>query len=359
MLETIREYATERLNVSKEVDDLRRRHADYFLALGEETEQLAREVDAATLDRLEREADNLRAALDWLEAVDERQLVLRLAAALDDFWGAKGYVAEGRRRLEEALAADLTPTAARAKALNAAADMAVASGDREAATLRAEEGLALHRQLGNAWGVAGSLFLLGHVAADEEDYETARQRWEESERLFREAGDSFDALAASRMLAWAYDELGDSDRAQKLMEDVLREARAAGYKHLQVHVLESFAIDAGSEGRAEEAASLLREAYELNRELGDRYREAIIVCRFARVLAYAGRAETAARVLAAGEMFHEEMGASPMAWLQRGNDEALGLIRRQLDEAAVAEAFEHGRTLTAEEAVSLAFGELE
>jgi len=83
MLETIREYAAERLQSSGEAEELRRRHAEHFLALAEETEPLAREVDPATLDRLEQEADNLRAALDWLGAPGEIQLVPGRPAALD------------------------------------------------------------------------------------------------------------------------------------------------------------------------------------------------------------------------------------------------------------------------------------
>jgi predicted ATPase/class 3 adenylate cyclase len=359
MLETIREYAHERLEASGEADGRRRRHAEHFLALAEETEPLAREVDAATLDQLEREADNLRAALDWLKESDETQLVLRLAAALDDFWASKGHLGEGHRRLEEALAADESPTAARAKALNAAADMAIGAAEAARAKLRAEQALALHRQLGDEWGAAGSLYLLGSAAADDQDYEAARQLWEECLELWRKVGDRHYSLLATRMLAWAYKELGESERARGLLEDVLEQGRATGDKHLQVHVLETFAIDAASEGRVDQAASLLQEAYELNRELGDRFREVIIVCRFARVLAFAGRAETAARVLAAGEALHAEMGASPMGWLQRGNDEALALIRAELDEAAFAEASEQGQKLTADEAVALALDALD
>ena len=359
MLETIREYAAERLKESGEAEEPRRRHAEHFLALAEEAEPHAREVDAAWLDRLQQEADNLRAALDWLEASDETQLVLRLAGALDDFWGTTGSIAEGRRRLEDALAADESPTAARAKALNAAADMAIGDAHTAAARLRAGEALALHRQLGNTWGAAGSLFLLGSAAADDRDFESARDLWGESLQLWREIGDRHHALLATRMLAWAYEELGELARAHGLMEDVLSEARAAGNKHLQVHALESFAHHAASEGRVEEAASLMTEAYELNRELGDRFRDAIIVCRFARVLAFAGRAEPAARLLAAGETLHEEMGASPMGWLRRGNDQALVLIRERLDEAEFAGAWEQGRKLTADEAVALALESLD
>jgi len=99
MLETIREYALECVEQSGEAEELRQRHAEYFLALAEEAEPHAREVDAAWLNRLDREADNLRAALDWLGVSEETQLVLRLAGALNDFWGPKGYLAEGSRRL--------------------------------------------------------------------------------------------------------------------------------------------------------------------------------------------------------------------------------------------------------------------
>jgi predicted ATPase len=359
MLETIREYAAERLEASTEADELRRRHAEHFLALAEETEPLAREVDTATLERLEREADNLRAALDLLEASGETQLVLRFAAALDDFWGVKGYLAEGRRRLELALAADSSPTAARAKALNAAADMAVGHGDAAAARLRAGEALVLHRQFKNTWGVAVALYILGHAAADDEDYETARQLWEEAEPLFREIGSSFEALMTMRMLAWAYNELGESDRGERIMQDVLEQARAAGDKHVVVHALESLAIDAALEGRVEDATLMLGEAWKLNCELGDRLREAVIVFRFARVLALAGRAEAAARLLGNGEMLQEEMGSAPMAWLKRGNDDALARICEVLDETALADAWAQGRTLTADEAVAVALGELD
>ena len=160
------------------------------------------------------------------------------------------------------------------------------------------------------------------------------------------------------MLAWAYDELGESDRGKKVMQDVLEQARAAGDKHVVVHALESLAIDAAVEARVEDAASMLQEAWTLNCELGDRLREAVIVFRFARVLALGGRAEAAAQLLATGEMLQEKMGAAPMAWLKRGNDDALTRIRAALDEAALAEAWDQGRALTADEAVALALGEL-
>jgi tetratricopeptide (TPR) repeat protein len=306
---------------------------------------------------LEREHDNMRAAIDALEAAGDLQLVLRLTGALSDFFGIKGHLAEGRRRLESALSMDERPTAARAKALNGAADMAIGHGDAAGARSRAEEALTLHRQLRDDWGSAASLMLLAHAAADAEDYATARRLWEESAGLFRELGDRHHTMLATRLLAWAYDELGEADLARKLKEDVLGQARAAGDKNMQIHALEALAHRA-AEDQTAEAAALLREAYELNGEIGDLFVEARIVCRFARVLAFAGRPEPAARVLASGETLYEEVGASPMGWLRRANDEALTLIRARLDQAAFAEAWEDGRKLEADEAVALALDAL-
>jgi predicted ATPase/class 3 adenylate cyclase len=359
MLETIREYAAERLGNSVDADQVRRRHAEYFLALAEEAEPHTLRMDPEWLDRLESESDNLRAALDRFEASGETQLALRLSGSLMDYWGAKGYMGEGLRRLARALAADTRPTAARAKALNAAADMGIGHADSEAARAYAGEALAIYRQLGDRWGSAGALYVLGHTAADDQDYENARKLWEECRQLFDEVGDRYYKLLADRMLSWAYDELGEPDRAEMLKRRVLEEARAQGYKHVQIHALESLAHAAGPKGHIEEATALLKEAYELNVELGDRFREAVLVCRFARVLALAGRADAAAQVLATGEMLYEEMGATPMGWLKRGNDEALVRIRARLDEREFATATERGRTLSAHEAVELALDSLE
>ena len=119
------------------------------------------------------------------------------------------------------------------------------------------------------------------------------------------------------MLAWAYDELGEPDRARRLKEDVLEQARAAGDQHVQVHALEALGASRRRRGRRTRRRRCSG-GVGLNRELGDRYREAIIVCRFARVLAFAGRAEPATRVLATGETLYEEMGATPMGWLEEG-----------------------------------------
>jgi len=350
MLEPIREYAVERLEESGEAEQLRRGHAAYFLELAEEAEPNLRGSPGDWLDHLEREHDNFRAALDRLEASGDNETALRLAAALWRFWYLKGHLAEGRRRLESVLPTDEHPTAARAKALNGAAVMAVNSGDRGAAKLRAEEALALHRKLGDAWGAAYSVFMLGNA---ENDAGKAEQLYEESIRVFREHGDEHSALLVSRNLAATYTSLGHGDRARALYEDNLRRARATHNDRMEASTLGALAMIALDESRIEDAASMLERSLHIHDGLRDVLDTAVDLCRFAAVLARQGQAATAARLLASFESLGDEVGVrrSGVADL---NETTLGTVRTELDDAAVAEAWEQGRKLTVGEAVALA-----
>jgi ATP/maltotriose-dependent transcriptional regulator MalT len=305
------------------------------------------------LDRLEREHDNLRAALDGLEASSETELAMRLAGALWEFWFSRDHLAEGRRRLESALRADDRPTAARARALNGAAEMAAFAGDASAAKLRAEEALTLHRTLGDALGMAESLQKLGYAVAEEGDPSRARPLLEESVRILRELGNEDYALWTTRTLAWTYHELGDLERAQALHEDNLLRARVLGNEPLKAALLGSLAMIAVKQGRVQDALTLLKENLPIWRDIGERLEIAVCLCQVAHALAAAGRAETAARLLSCSEVLREEVGGSE-AWVARMNEETLAAIRAQLDDAAFAEAWEQGRTLTADEAVALA-----
>jgi predicted ATPase len=364
MLETIREYAVERLDESGEADELRRRHAQHFLALAEEAEPDLLEQGAAAdshgrgawLDRLERELDNLRATLDWLHGSAETQLAMRLAGALSEFWCGKEHVPEGRRRLETAVGADGRPTAARAKALVGAAHMARDSGDAAAARVRAEEALALYRKLGDPHGTAHSTLWLGSAVADEGDFPRARRLFEESGRLFRELGDRSYALFATRMVAWMFYELGDRQRARETHEDNLRRARALGNRDLEATTLGALASYAAEEGRVDDALALASETLCIYRDLGSRRGVAHQLCRCAAALAVAGRAGTAARLLACSQALHEEMGASILPHLTTENEKTLAVIHAQLDDAAFDEAWEQGGKMAADEAVALALG---
>jgi predicted ATPase/class 3 adenylate cyclase len=355
MLSTIREFAAEQLDAAGAAVPLRNRHAAHFLTLAEEAEPHLHWYSTAWLDRLELEHDNLRAALDWFEESGEMELALRLAGALPRFWDEKGHLAEGRRRVEGALRLPGPPTAARANALTAAADMAVTIGDAATAQLRAEEALAIHRALGDPWGTALSGFLLGLAVADNDDLERARQLFDESARLFHELGDAQLDLTVTRMLAWMYYGLGDRERGRTLHEENLVRARMLGREHTVASTLGALAMIAVDEGRLEDAVAMQRESHRIRRDLADSNGIVRELSRVARVLAATGTAATAARLLARAEALHEEIGARPRPWLARMNAETLESIRMQLDHVALAEAWAQGRLLTVDEAVAIAF----
>jgi predicted ATPase/class 3 adenylate cyclase len=355
MLETIREYAVEQLDQSTRADALRRGHADHYLALAEEADAHMRGNPKPWLDALEREHDNLRAALDWLDTAGERQLVLRLAGALGRFWYWRGYRREALQRLDRALAADPRPTAARARALNAAV-LANLEGGGEAvrARIRAEEALGIHRELGDPWGIANSMLMLGEAHSDASEWAAAQECFEESRRRFLELGDEHHVLLATRLLAWMHFEQGDFARARAVHEENLRLARATGNQRIVGTTLGALGEYDVREGRIADALPKLKEAHEIFRDLGDPMEIAVGLCRFAWALALEGRADAAARVFARSLMLYEELGVRVPAWVAPMNDECLAVIRAALDEDAFVAASERGRTMSIEEAVGLA-----
>ena len=357
MLESIREYASEQLRASGEAGERRRRHAEHFLALAEEAApHLWEGAPGPWLDRLDVEHDNLRVAFDYLEASGETQRVLRLTGALWRFWNLRGHLAEGIRRLERALAADERPTSARARALTGAAAMAARHGDAATARTRAEEALALHRRLGDAFGAALSQSYLATATAEERDWARAREIIEASGQAFRDLGNDYNTMLANWLLAWMCRELGDPARSRALIEENRRWAREAGNQRVEGISLDALAMLAIEERQLADARALLNEALQVHRGYGGRLEVALDLCRFARVLALEGKAVTAARLLSKGDALREETGARFESWavMEAKANETLAAVRAQLDPATFAEAWRQGRALTVDEAVALA-----
>jgi non-specific serine/threonine protein kinase len=151
LLEPVRQYALDKLEESDEAEEARRRHAEFFLVLAEDAEPRLRGAeDVEWLERLEREHDNLRAALSWALERGEVELALRLAGALWTFWHAHGHSGEGRKWLEEALAKDdRASVAARLKALEGMCWMAIDQRDLDRAEAAAQAGLKLDDEVHN------------------------------------------------------------------------------------------------------------------------------------------------------------------------------------------------------------------
>jgi predicted ATPase len=353
MLETIRQFAAERLEASGEADGVRRRHAAWYLAIAEDAYPNLKGSPKEWLDRLDVEHDNLRAALDWLEGSGETQLALQLAGALYRFWYMRGYPGEGLRRIDRLLLTDDGGTAARARALNGAAVLAGETGSFSTATLRSEEALALHRELGDAWGAAYSIFNLAMSAADQGSFERARDYFEQSVKAFRELGDEHYTLTASDGLAWMYGELGDREHRRAMHEDVLRQARAQSNERMVAMSLDQLAMFAREDGRIQESIDMSKEELRIQHDLGERAWIAVALGNFGETLAAAGRAESAVRLIAASEALLADIGGGP-SWLPADNARRLAIVRQQLDEASFSEAWKQGQALTVDEAVALA-----
>src|SRR5215218_3400962 len=231
MLETIREYARERLGQSGEAEATSRAHAEYFLALAEEAEpMLWGAEDAAWLDRLEQEHNNMRAALSWAIANQEAELALRLGGALQWFWFARGYYGEGRSWLEQALTGeDGASTAALAKGLDAVGWLAQEQGDINRAAEAAENGLKLgdEEAVGNVI-VADLKHVLGETARHHGDYDLATEYYKEGLELYREADDRRGVAWSLGSLANVAGDRGDHERAKGLYEEGLILSRRLG-----------------------------------------------------------------------------------------------------------------------------------
>lgn len=231
--------------------------------------------------------------------------------------------------------------------------LAANTGDMEASERWAQEALTLHRTFGNARGIATSLWQLGYLHVEKADHLKAEQYLIESIRLFREVGDDASLLWAIRTLAHSYYTVGDIARARPLYEYDLRRAQALGDESLQAMLLGALANIALDEGRLDDAVSIGKQSFRLLTNVRDRLGVASRICSAAHLLAVLGRAAVAARLLSHAESVYEETGAQE-PWVDKMNEKTLVTIRRQLDEAALAEAWERGRKLTAVDAVALA-----
>jgi len=271
MLETIHEFAREKLKESAEAEEIKRVHAEYFLALAEEAYPELKGPDQLEwLERLEAEHDNMRAALTWALERREVEVALRLGGALWWFWQTRGYHGEGRRWLEEALAIEERGSPeSRAMALAGVAVLASEQDDLDRAQEVCQEGLELLAQEASE----AKLRLLvgsGYVAWQREEHGQAQQLFEESQALSREMSDTWWLAFSLLSLALVSYSLRDYERTTELYEQSMDLFREQGDKQSLAFCLNNLAILVYSQGELRRAAQLAEEAVALFRELDTR-----------------------------------------------------------------------------------------
>jgi non-specific serine/threonine protein kinase len=312
MLDTIREYAREKLLMSIETESVQNRHLEYYLILTENAEPRLHGSDQlAWFNRLESEHDNLRAALEWSMMGDRNAMGLKLAGALYSFWDNSGYWSEGYERLVGLLKNKMgEKSVSRGKALVAAGSLASACGystemrslfeegmhiireskeegkgllgfalaqyakafvDRDPASALslAEEGVQASREAGDILGLASCLWTVGMVTRRLSDFAKARSAQEESMTLFEKIGDKrMHALLLSN-LAYTYYFEGDLHKAKECFDQSMKIAKEIGDKYSEANSIPGSSDIARRMGNYEEASILLQKGLIFHREIGE------------------------------------------------------------------------------------------
>ena len=358
MLEPVRQYALEKLEDSGEAEEVRRRHAGYYLALAERTgPELRGPTQASGLRRLETELDNLRAAIGWSIEYGESEAIARMAWSMWTYWWSSGHISEGRRWTEEALAKGTSLSdSARAKLLFVAATMAQALADWEPARRMIEESREFFEQLGDRQGVAYGLGTCGLIALGQGRIEKGLALMLESVDIDLELGNKWAAAAMLGFSATVPFGQGDLARARRLAERGLSLAREVGARDVLYVTLHPLAAIALAEGDHERAARLFEEGLTLSAEVGEASNIAYCLEGLATITASEGGLERAARLWGAAEAILEpiEIIAYPYATDRSLHDRQVATARDRLNQEMWTRAWAEGRAMTTEQAVEYA-----
>ncbi len=357
-LDTVRQYALERLAESGEIEAARERHLQFFLAFAEEAgPKLKGPEQAEWLARLEAEHDNLRAALEWsLSENEAAEKALRLCAALERFWWTHGHFSEGRVWCVRALRKQGGPerTKARAATLNSVAVLARMQGDLASARAYHEECLTIWRALGDRWGLAGPLGNLGNVARMQGDYASARAYHEESLVIFREIGDRLGIAGSLGNLGNVARMQGDYVSARTYHEEGLVVFREIGDRLGIAGSLINLGSVAYILGDYASMHSFSAEGLVIFQELGAHSHIAACLDAFANLAARTHRLEQATVLRGAAEALREQIGVPLQPNEREPYDRAVAELSGSLAEATFTAAWARGRAMAMEQAIDYA-----
>ncbi len=404
MLEPVRQYAREKLEEGGESETVLCRQAEFFLALAEEARpRLRGPEDAEWLERLEREHDNMRAALSWALESGEIKVALRLAGALGTFWYAHSHSDSGRKWLEAALARDdRASVTVRIKALEALYWLTFDQWDHDRSEAIAREAMELSAEAQIEPSLAASLRIMSAGPAwVRGDYERGKELLEESLAISREAGDRVMVAEALIMLAGTEWGLGGTGRGNEIYQEGIDLCREAGYTYRLPDFLLSLGYQLLLEGDYERGAALNEEAAAICRERGykrsldlaldnlgwaallqgdhDRarpfYAESLVVCKdlgdravasesldgMACLAGAKGEVKRAGRLFGAAQALRETLSEA-VAFQHKPEEEAWrepyrATARSRLGEPAWEEALAEGRAMSIESAIEYALSE--
>ena len=357
MLEPVRQYAREKLEGSGEAADVRGTHAAFFLALAEAAEpelQTARQVEWH--GRLDRDYDNLRAAMAWALSEGEAEIAARLGWALWLYWSVRDHHEEGRRWMEAALEYEL-PAGLRARAASVAAAMAYSQGDLQACERHCRVSMEVSLKAGDTLLEGYSWIALGLVALSRGFLAEAAHDMQKAITLLDRSGDQGMAAMARVWLGTTLLIQSDGDRAASMFEEGLTISRHTGDRLSANIALYNLAQVALSRGDYAGAAALFEEGITLS----DQTRDLANLAYFTEGLAVAtgkrGKSRRSARLFGVAEGLLKEVGATVYNYYFPDpslKESALAETRAALGDTAFEEARDKGRAMTFEQAVEYA-----
>jgi tetratricopeptide (TPR) repeat protein len=362
MLETIREYALECLEASGESQEIRHRHAIFFLALAETAHcDSPLSIPLLTwLDTIDQDHDNVRVALEWSFRC-ERTVGLRLAVATIDYWLKRGRVTDGRYWLEKSLEVyhsdEMNLPDLLMDILCYAALLAYFQDDLVTLRQHAEALLTLGRKEEDTKGIRNALFSMGQEALQRQAYERANTVFEEVLALSRPMGITHFTSSALLMLGQAAIGLKDYKRALALNTESLEIYRYLGDKWGEAMVLGAIGLIREQEGNYHEARAFIRQSLRISIELDDKLTLSGNLDHLAGVMSLEGEHQSAARLMGAAEALRDSM-AAPVKPLDRSrHDDIMARVHAGLDASTFAAAWAEGRLMTLEQAIEDALSE--
>jgi predicted ATPase/class 3 adenylate cyclase len=357
MLETIREYAAETLSEAGEANRMWKQHFSFYSQLAEDARVFLEKPEGAVwLAHLEREHDNLRAALDWARETRQVELEARLAEALCLFWFMRGYLTEGRERLMGLLSSQdgISDPPLRAKLLDRAGFLARYQGDYTGAYSLISEGLAISRRLDDRQMIADALANLGFVVLRQNDHVQARALYLEALTTHRELGNGQGIADSLSHLALISFHEGDYETARHYDEESLALWRDLGDQQGIAWALHRLGNVAFHQGDLATARALFRESLAIAGELGFRWGIACATEGLASLAAAQQQAERALRLVGFATALRQAISIplppAELAILER----ALVPARQALSDQAASVAWAEGQGMGLEEATRYA-----
>jgi predicted ATPase/DNA-binding CsgD family transcriptional regulator len=355
LLETTREFGVQQLVASGEEVEMRQRHAEWYLQLVDDAwPAFASRINQTEwLDRIELEHDNLRSAIDWLDKSGDGVAALHLCSRLFWYWYVRGHLSEGRRWLEHALdQATEAPDSIRARALLGLAMLAHWQGDDARATPCLAESLQLSQKVGDEWGIAFTLGILGVVAEDAGDFDRALPLQLEALRLFQSMGDRSNVALSLTHLGVVEWGRGDIERATLRWQEALEAQRELGDTWSASSSLSYLGLAACSQGNFTSARSLLSESLSIRWAMRTQEEIASGIANFAVLAASSGQHAKAARLFGAAEVERDAIGLNLQEPERSTYAHAIEAARAGLSREVFAACWSNGQTLTPAEAVA-------